>query len=354
MINIIIPMCGQSLYETSDDFIYPKILTEVANRTLLEYSQDIFNTLKEEARKIFIIPQGRLKELGLKTMIETISDSTGIIIHLQGDTKGAVCSCLMGVDELDLEAELIISSADHYIKDDLQSIIEYFRSQQADAGVLSFESVHPKWSFVKLNADKQVVEAAEKISISRNAVAGLYYFRKAKDFVSAAKSTIRKDNCVGGNFYLSSCLNELVLKKKKILLRPLANAIYHNFYDAHAVKAFAMSHDKHLNSVGKLTEQYVQAFNTRSLQSVIEIFDRDASLIDPDNHLIGRENIREMLLRLFSACNPFAFVAKSVMTDGYKSIIEFELQLNEKILRGVDIIEWNQKGKIVKLNAYLY
>lgn len=53
MINIIIPMCGESLYETSDDFIYPKILTEIANRTLLEYSQDIFDTLKEEAKNIY-------------------------------------------------------------------------------------------------------------------------------------------------------------------------------------------------------------------------------------------------------------------------------------------------------------
>ncbi|CRL46168.1 PTS system glucose-specific EIICBA component [Sodalis glossinidius str. 'morsitans'] len=89
----------------------------------------------------------------------------------------------MGVDELDLEAELIISSADHYIKDDLQSIIEYFRSQQADAGVLSFESVHPKWSFVRLNADKQVVEAAEKISISSNAVSQFLGFFGGSRFV---------------------------------------------------------------------------------------------------------------------------------------------------------------------------
>ncbi|MGL9773854.1 MAG: sugar phosphate nucleotidyltransferase [Sodalis sp. (in: enterobacteria)] len=285
MINIIIPMCGESLYETSDDFIYPKVLIEIANKTLLEYSQDIFGTLKEEAKKIYIIPRNKLKELSLKTIIDTISDSTGVIVPLQANTKGAVCSCLMGIDELDLQAELIISSADHYIKDDLQTIIAYFRSQKADAGVLSFESVHPKWSFVKLNADKQIIEAAEKMSISRNAVAGLYYFRQAKDFVSAAKNIIRKDNCIGGKFYLSSCLNELVLEKKKIILRPLANAIYHNFYDAHAVKAFAQSHDKHLNSVGRLTEQYVEAFNTRSLSSVIGIFDRDASLIDPDNPL---------------------------------------------------------------------
>ncbi|MGP4123813.1 MAG: sugar phosphate nucleotidyltransferase [Sodalis sp. (in: enterobacteria)] len=354
MISIIIPMCGKGLYEISNDFIYPKILTEIANKTLLEYSQDIFSTLKEDYKKIYIIPRDKIIKLGLKAIIDTISDSLGVIVSLQSDTKGAVCSCLMGVDEIDLEAELIISSADHYINDDLQGIIEDFRSQDADAGILSFESVHPKWSFVKLNAAKQVIEAAEKISISRNAIAGLYYFRKAKDFIDAAKNIILKDNCIQGNFYLSSCLNELVLKKKKITLRPLATAIYHNFYDVHAVKAFEASHDKPLKSINKLTEQYVKAFNARALYTVIEIFDRNAFLTDPHNHLIGRENIRKMLLKLFSSYKTFAFVAKSIMTDNYKSIIEFELQLNQKIFQGVDVIEWNKKGNIVKLNAYLY
>ena len=48
MINILIPMSGENLYETSSDFIYPKILTEVANKTLLEYSQLIFDNLRDE------------------------------------------------------------------------------------------------------------------------------------------------------------------------------------------------------------------------------------------------------------------------------------------------------------------
>ncbi|WP_456310188.1 nuclear transport factor 2 family protein [Serratia proteamaculans] len=354
MINIIIPMSGQSLYETSNDFIYPKILTEISNRTLFEYSQEIFVTLKEESQIIYVVPQEKLKKLGLKTIISTISDNKGIVVPLQGSTKGAVCSCLMAVDKLDLEAELVISSADHYINDDLQSIIDDFRNNNADAGVLTFESVHPKWSFVKLNDTNQVVEAAEKNAISRNAVAGLYYFRKAKDFVEAAKNLIRKDNSIQGNFYLSSSLNELVLKGKKIISRPLNNSIYHNFYDAHAVKSFEMSHNKNVGSVRKLTEQYVEAFNVRSLHEVMDKFDRDASLIDPSNHLIGQENIREMLVKLFSAYEKFSFTSKSIMTDGANSIIEFELQLNDQTLRGVDIIKWNEKGKIVKLNAYLY
>lgn len=353
MINIIIPMSGKSLYETSTDFIYPKILTEVNNRTLLEYSQEIFTTLQEDYKTIFVVPLDKLNELALSKIIEMIMPAAKIL-PLKGMTKGAVCSSLMAIDELDMNAELIIASADHYINDNLQIIVNDFRQANADAGVLTFESVHPKWSFVKTNAEGFVVQAAEKSAISRNAVAGLYYFRKATDFIDAAKNLIRKDNAIDGNFYLSSSLNELVLKGKKIVLRPLTDSVYHNFYDAHAVKAFEMTHLNSTPSVKLLTEKYVRAFDAKSLHDVVEFFDHNATLIDPGNHLVGQENIRNMLVTLFTEAKSLSFVAKSIIAEGDKSIIEFELAINDTLLKGVDIIEWSKKGKIIKLDAYLY
>jgi hypothetical protein len=346
-------MSGASLYETSADFIYPKILTEINNRTLLEYSQDIFATLTEEHKSLFIVPADKLTKLALGNIIELISPSA-VIIPLQGMTKGAVCSSMMAIDEIDLDEELIISSADHYINDDLQQVLDYFRSLEADAGVLTFESVHPKWSFAKANDEGFVVQTAEKNAISRNAIAGLYYFKKGSDFIEAAKELIRKDNSIDNNFYLSSSLNEMVLKGKKIVMRPLADSVYHNFYDAHAVKAFEMSHVNPLPPVKKLTEKYIAAFNAKSLHDVVDMFDRNATLIDPGNHKIGQENIRSMLVQLFSETKLLEFKALSVLAEQNRSVIEFELKLDDKLLKGVDIIDWNNKGHIVKLNAYLY
>ncbi|RAX12733.1 nuclear transport factor 2 family protein [Photorhabdus bodei] len=354
MINVIIPMSGKNLYETSNDFIYPKLLTEVSNRTLLEYSQEIFTSLQERYKIIYVAPVEKLNKLSLKTIINVISNGEGKIVPLQGMTKGAVCSSLMAIDELDLDSELIIASADHYISDNLQEIVNDFRASDSDSAVLTFESVHPKWSFVKINDEGNVVQAAEKTAISRNAIAGLYYFKKADDFISAAKNLIRKGGAIDGNFYLSSCLNELVLMGKKITCRPLADSVYHNFYDAHAVKSFEMSHRKAAGPIRSLTEAYIKAFDKKSLHEVMELFDSNASLIDPSNHLIGSDSIREMLIQLFSSHKKLSFVAKSILTEASKSIIEFELTLDEKVFRGVDIIEWNSRGKIVTLDAYLY
>lgn len=361
MINIIIPMSGKSLYETSTDFIYPKILTEVNNRTLLEYSQEVFSSLKEDYITVFIAPSEKIKNLALDKIIQLVSPSAKLVA-LQGMTKGAVCSSLMAVDNLNLDEELIISSADHYLNEDLQDVINRFREVNADSGVLTFESVHPKWSFVKINDDGLVIQAAEKSAISRNAVAGLYYFKRGSDFVEASKNLIRKDNSVDDVFYLSSCLNELILKGKKIVTHHLKESVYHNFYDAHAVKAFEVAHqkiaditmDNSTQSLKEMSRKYVSAFDNRSLQDVISFFDSKAILVDPDNHLTGIESIRNMLLNLFSSVQDFKFTANSIMAERNKTIIEFELKIDDKLLRGVDIIEWNIHNKISRLDAYLY
>ena len=352
MINIVIPMSGQSLYETSNGFAYPKLLTEVANKTLLEYSQDIFKSLSENHKIIYVAPAEKLNKLGLKSIINTISDKKGKIISLHGNTKGAVCSCLMAIDELDPDSELIISSADHYIEENLQEVVNNFRNMTCDAGVLTFQSVHPKWSFVLLNEDNEVIQAAEKDPISRNAVAGLYYFKKASDFIAAAKNLIRKDSSIDGSYYLSSCLNELVLAGKIIKVHQLNNAVYHNFYDAHAVNAFGISLKNDTSVISDATKQYINAFNSKHIDEVMQMFENDAVLVEPDQSFVGASKIRARVSEIFLSPD-LKFVANAVTCQLNKSVIEFKLTIGDDVIKGVDVIEWNHNNKIAKLTAYL-
>ncbi|MFB3350609.1 hypothetical protein ACE16Z_21980 [Escherichia coli] len=97
MINIVIPMCSQSLYEANSGFAYPKLLTEIANKTLFEYSQDVFKSICDEHKIIYVAPSDNLNKFGLKSIIGTISGKKGKIVSVRGTTKGAVCSCLMAV-----------------------------------------------------------------------------------------------------------------------------------------------------------------------------------------------------------------------------------------------------------------
>ncbi|SQK72419.1 hypothetical protein [Tatumella ptyseos] len=108
MITVITSLGGQSLYEMSSEFSYPKILNEINNKTLFEYSQEIISSLHEDVRRIFLLPEDKDDEYQLSPMISVASHGQGEILHLQGNTGGAACSCLLAIDKIDPEDEMII------------------------------------------------------------------------------------------------------------------------------------------------------------------------------------------------------------------------------------------------------
>ena len=90
------------------------------------------------------------------------------------------------------------------------------RSGHFDAGTVVFPSIHPRYSYARLDEDDLVIEVAEKRPISKNATVGFYWFHHGMDFVKAAKAQIQKDGSVGGNYYVSPTLNELILEGKRV------------------------------------------------------------------------------------------------------------------------------------------
>ena len=109
-------------------------------------------------------------------------------------------------------------------------ILKSFEKNKLDAGVVCFETVHPRWSYVRMDNAGNVVEASEKRPISKNAIAGIYYFNKGKHFVEAAMRSISKDANFNGLYYVSLALNEMVLANQKIGIHTIPAYEYHTFY----------------------------------------------------------------------------------------------------------------------------
>ena len=122
----------------------------------------------------------------------------------------------------------MIVNGDQLIQSDLRKVIADFRSRDLGGGIIVFESVHPRWSYVKTDGDGMVIEAAEKRPISKLATAGFYYFQKGSDFVRAAITMLKKDAREGGAFYICPTYNELVLEQKRIGIYPIARTEYHS------------------------------------------------------------------------------------------------------------------------------
>jgi dTDP-glucose pyrophosphorylase len=77
-----------------------------------------------------------------------------------------------------------------------------------DGGVLVFPATHPKWSYVRTDANGMVVEVAEKKVISNTATVGIYWYRKGSEYVRYAERMIAKNFRVNGEFYVAPVFNE--------------------------------------------------------------------------------------------------------------------------------------------------
>ena len=90
------------------------------------------------------------------------------------------------------------------------------QESNSDGGIVTFESTHPKWSFVKTDEKGFATEVAEKNPISNQATVGFYYWKRGSDFVKYAEEMIEKDIRVNGEFYVCPVFNTAIEDCKKI------------------------------------------------------------------------------------------------------------------------------------------
>lgn len=236
MINILIPLAGKNQFFSETEYPFPKPLIEFNGKTMIEHIIDNFSTIEQEKQFIFIVNSEDCKKYHLDNALNILTCHKCKTIKLNNETKGAACSAMMAVEYIDNNIPLIISNADQIFDINLQEIINSF--QNSDAGVITFESIHPRWSYVKLNEKNEVIETAEKRPISKNAIAGFYYFKDGKDFINASTKMIKKDASINGLYYIAPALNEMILENKSIKIFKIENNKYHTFYTPQKIKEY--------------------------------------------------------------------------------------------------------------------
>lgn len=193
---------------------YPEYLSECDGRPLIQSLIDDCATLNP-GKIICMFPNEDISRLHLRNMVQQMHPAASVL-PVHETTKGAACTTLLASEQIDNDDELLILSTSEVVDIKLPDVVRTFRETGEDAGVVIFKSLHPRYSFARLDDDCRVIEVAEKNPISPHAIAGTYWFKSGSVFVSAAKDMIRKDAKVNNNFFISPSLNELVLLHKKI------------------------------------------------------------------------------------------------------------------------------------------
>ena len=348
MLNIIIPLGGHSLFFESDEYIFPKPLIEIRGKSMIETVIDNLSSITAEKRFIFIVHAEHCAKYHLDNVLRILVPNCEIII-LDGDTKGAVCSALLAIDFIDTDDALIISNGDQLIDASLDTIISGLPTD-ADAAVIGINTVHPRWSYVRLDDAGWIIEAAEKRPISRHAIAGFYYFKKGKDFVQGAMQSIKKESVVDNLYYVAPTLNELILDNKKIAYVEIPKNQYHTFYSPQKVKDFE---EQPQPSLVALTNDYIRAFCAKNIEAVAELMTDDVALEDPViKRIEGKSAVLAAISGIFNGCHTLSFRDKKVFQDRHTTFIEFVLKLDDTTLEGVDIIVW-ENNQIKEIRAYL-
>lgn len=244
MLNILLLLAGRSPFFNQDEYVFPKPLVEIDGISMIQRVVENLKTIRTEKRFIFVVNREDCQKYHLDNVLNLLTNDEAMIVKLDANTQGAACSALMAIDHIDSENELIIANPDQLIENDLNEVLHFFKSNHADAGVLCFETLHPRWSYVKLDKNNHVVEAAEKKPISRHAIAGFYYYAKGSDFVRAAMKNILKGSHVNGIHYISTVLNESILENRKILPYHLDNDRYHTLYSPQKIEEYKKKMEK--------------------------------------------------------------------------------------------------------------
>jgi NDP-sugar pyrophosphorylase family protein len=236
MLKIIIPLAGSSELFINSGYHYPKPLIEINGKTMIEWVLANPSNIKRQHQFIFIIKEDDVIKFHLDNTLKLICPGCEII-KLKKSTSGGLCSVLMAIDKIKSEDSMLILNGDQVLDIDFNKVDEHWKFEDVEAGIVTFNSVHPRWSYARIE-NKEVVQTAEKNPISNQSIAGYYYFKSATKFFNAAFETIKNEVMFDESYYISPVINQFILYNYKSRNFTITKDQYHSFYSPQMLLEF--------------------------------------------------------------------------------------------------------------------
>ena len=212
--NILIPMAGEGSRFKKEGYTFPKPLIDVNGKPMI---QCVIENLDFDAHYIFLVRKEHLETYEIRSLLDVVTNGRSTVVVVDELTEGAACTALLAEKYIDNDEELLIANSDQVIEYSKENFNTLRRFASIHAMVYTFNAVHPKWSFVKVNSRGVATEVAGKNPISDIATCGIYYYKKGSDFVRYAKQMIDKDVRVNNEFYICPVYNELIQDNKTLI-----------------------------------------------------------------------------------------------------------------------------------------
>jgi beta-phosphoglucomutase-like phosphatase (HAD superfamily)/dTDP-glucose pyrophosphorylase len=210
-LNVLIPMAGGGTRFQTQGYTFPKPLIDVRGKPMI---QVVVDNLNIDAHFIFIVQKEHYEKYNLNYLLPLIAPNCDIV-QVDIMTEGAACTTLLAKEFINNNNPLLMANSDQFIEWNSGETLYALSNENIDGAIITFEATHPKWSYAKVGTDGFVSEVAEKKPISKNATAGIYFWKKGSDYVRYAEQMIKKNFRVNNEFYVCPVFNEAIQDKKK-------------------------------------------------------------------------------------------------------------------------------------------
>lgn len=248
MLTILMPINGRGRAFAERGYTFPKPLIEIAGEPLIELV--VRNLVPDEPHRfVFVCRRESIANYALAEVLQLISPNCKIVSSV-GDTGGALCSALLGIDYIEADQELLIVNGDQIIDMKIHKFLAAARDSRVGGSIITFPSTHPKWSYVRVSETNDAELVTEKKPISRDATAGIYYFRRGGDFLFAAQRMMLKGTKTANEYFVAPMFNELILKGMRISVFRISRNQMHSLGTPEDLESFR----KRANSIKELSE----------------------------------------------------------------------------------------------------
>jgi len=222
MTNVLVLAAGS--IEDDADHGTPVCLMDFDGKPLLEVISAQTSTI-DNPRLVIALGEKTLERWNLFDMIRNFPVKAEVY-SIRSETSGATCTALLAVTGMAPDEPLLILNGDEHLSVNFGQALNFFSESQAYAGVVCFDSIHPRYSYAKLDDQGHVLETAEKRTISRNATAGFYWFKRTDQFIRAASLQLLKGGSLDGKYFICPLMNEVILDGGSVIAKIVEESAY--------------------------------------------------------------------------------------------------------------------------------
>lgn len=219
--NVVITMAGRGSRFQAAGYTVPKYEIRAHGRSLFEWSMlSLRHFLAPDTRVVFVCLQENHSGPYVREQAARLGLRDVHVLELDALTDGQATSAYVSRALWRAEAPLLVYNIDTFVQP--RSLRPQGIRAGSDGWIPCFQVPGAHWSFVELGPDGWARRVAEKTRISPHASIGLYWFRRAADYVAAYEDFFsRPGGLVQGERYVAPLYAAMIGQGRKISVSDL-------------------------------------------------------------------------------------------------------------------------------------